>query len=36
MQRWGAGLARELYVRAIGPYALVVLVVAVVTSFELR
>jgi hypothetical protein len=36
MQRRGAPLARALYTRAIAPYALVVLVVAVVTSFELR
>jgi hypothetical protein len=36
MQRRGAALARGLYMRAIGPYALVVLAVAVVTSFELR
>jgi len=36
MQRRGAALARGLYTRAIGPYALVVLLVAVVTSFELR
>lgn len=36
MQDRGAALARGLYVRAIGPYALVVLAVAVGTSFELR
>jgi hypothetical protein len=36
MQRRGAALARGLYVRAIGPYALVVLAVAVGTSFGLR
>lgn len=36
MQRRGAALARGLYVRAITPYALVVLVVVVVTSFALR
>ena len=36
MQRRGAGLARGLYTRAIGPYALVVLAIAVGTSFELR
>jgi hypothetical protein len=36
MQRRGAALARGLYTRAIAPYALVVLLVAVVTSFELR
>jgi len=36
MQRRGAALARGLYMRAIGPYALVVLAVAVGTSFELR
>jgi FtsH-binding integral membrane protein len=36
MQRRGAALARALYTRAIAPYALVVLVVAVITSFELR
>src|SRR5450759_4866022 len=36
MQRGGAVLARGLYMRAIPAYALVVLVVAVVTSLELR
>ncbi len=36
MQRRGAALTRTLYVRAIPPYALLVLLVAVVTSFELR
>jgi len=36
MQRRGAALARGLYTRAIAPYALVVLFVALVTSFELR
>ena len=36
MQRRGAELARGLYTRAITPYALVVLVVAAVTSFALR
>src|ERR1700693_5360725 len=36
MERRGAALARGLYMRAIGPYALVVLAVAVGTSFELR
>lgn len=36
MQRRGAALARGLYTRAIAPYALLVLLVAVVTSFELR
>ena len=36
MQRRGAGLARGLYTRAIAPYGLVVLVVAVGTSFLLR
>ena len=36
MQRRGAALARGIYMRAIAPYALVVLLVAVVTSFELR
>ena len=36
MQRRGAVVARGLYTRAIAPYALVVLVVAVATSFALR
>ena len=36
MQRRGAALARALYMQAIAPYALVVLLVAVITSFELR
>jgi len=36
MQRRGAALARGIYMRAIAPYALVVLLVAVITSFELR
>jgi hypothetical protein len=36
MQRRGAVLARTVYTRAIPPYAVVVLVVAVVTSLELR
>ena len=36
MRRRGAALARGLYTRAIGPYGLVVLVVAVATSFVLR
>jgi hypothetical protein len=36
MQRRGVALARALYMRAIAPYALVVLVVAVGTSFLLR
>lgn len=36
MQRRGAALARALYTRAIVPYALVVLVVTVGTSFFLR
>jgi hypothetical protein len=36
MQRRGAALARGLYTRAIAPYALAVLLVAVITSFELR
>jgi hypothetical protein len=36
MQRRSAAIARALYTRAVAPYALVVLVVAVVTSFELR
>lgn len=36
MQRRGVALARGLYMRVIGPYALVVLAVAVGTSFELR
>src|ERR1700687_2203675 len=36
MQRRGAALARGLYMRAITPYALIVLVVVVATSFALR
>lgn len=36
MQQRGAALARGLYMRAITPYALVVLVVVVITSFALR
>ena len=36
MQRRGAALARTLYMRAIPPYALLVLLVAVITSLELR
>jgi hypothetical protein len=36
MQRRGAALARGLYMRAITPYALIVLIVMVVTSFALR
>jgi hypothetical protein len=36
MQRRGVALARALYMRAIAPYAVVVLVVAVGTSFLLR
>ena len=36
MQRRGAALARNLYMRAITPYALVVLVVVVLTSLFLR
>jgi lysylphosphatidylglycerol synthetase-like protein (DUF2156 family) len=36
MQRRGASLARALYTRAIVPYALVVLLIAVGTSFFLR
>jgi hypothetical protein len=36
MQRGGAVLARGLYLRAVPAYAVVVLVVAVVTSLELR
>ncbi|MHB8588213.1 MAG: hypothetical protein ACYDA0_05075 [Candidatus Dormibacteraceae bacterium] len=36
MQRRGAALVRGLYTRAIAPYALVVLIVAVGTSFALR
>jgi hypothetical protein len=36
MQRRGASLARALYTRAIVPYALVVLVITVGTSFFLR
>ena len=36
MQRRGAALARGLYMRAITPYALIVLIVIVVTSFALR
>jgi FtsH-binding integral membrane protein len=36
MQRRGAALARALYTRAIAPYALVVLLVAIITSFGLR
>ncbi|HKB34779.1 MAG TPA: hypothetical protein VKF16_13030 [Candidatus Dormibacteraeota bacterium] len=36
MQRRGAALARALYTRAIAPFALVVLLVAVITSFGLR
>ena len=36
MQRRGAALARGLYVRAIAPCALLVLLLAVITSFELR
>ena len=36
MERRGAALARGIYMRGVAPYALVVLLVAVVTSFELR
>ena len=36
MERRGAALARGIYLRGIAPFALVVLLVAVVTSFELR
>ena len=36
MQQRGGALARGLYMRAITPYALVVLVVVVITSFALR
>jgi len=36
MERRGAALARGIYMRGIAPFALVVLLVAVVTSFELR
>jgi hypothetical protein len=36
MQRRGAALARGLYMRAITPYALIVLAVVVATSFALR
>lgn len=36
MQRRGAGIARGFYARAIAPYAALVLVLAVITSFALR
>jgi hypothetical protein len=36
MQRRGAAVARALYMRAITPYALIVLVIVVATSFALR
>jgi hypothetical protein len=36
MQRRGAPLARGIYMRGIAPFALLVLLLAVITSFELR
>jgi len=36
MQRRGAAVARRLYMRAIAPYALLVLVVVIATSFAMR